>query len=486
MEKSNKQKEQASAINTDYLKLRPEVKFIVDDAVVIITPGGYKRLNSKWIKQLHEKIYPILVKGCSKNRLLHQVPEEIKSAVNLYLQVLDKSGLFVKERKSLTDFENGIHLSNGKPADTVSDLPLELVLPEDCADIFEFEAVGGTSKHIFCKWRTLFRVLENLAENYNGKQISIVLLPENFKTDHLFTRIINWHLMTKTFMTGKAGNISFFHWDSRNLTCKLLFQKNSVKRLCFKDLLDNLTLVSPVKAVSQIPVSIASFNPDYFEIPEIILGLNYKAAAASLLIREIIRQTVFTKESPALNQNTDYSDKSVEQTHADFETDFFSSMSRTSIKTNILDNEAVKLFQTSSDDNEFDALTLPNQIPAIRYLQEVLRLRLAALPVKSSVFEKSFYRFSSESNSSVSVCEEKAFHDLLLQMVYAVYYSDAGLDEKKLLFYSNVQTFDSQKKLGQKIEKGQTVLRSNSSSFNLGLNKIFTFWGTFYWRKINR
>jgi hypothetical protein len=385
------------------------------------------------------------------------------------LRILEQSGAFIKN-KNLTAEQNFSHFS-----DLFADLP------KNSGALIEIEAGGREKNVVICSRLDLLRRLKDLGANGLKRRITVLLLPDDFEMSASFGRVIHWHLQSESFLSQRFGNILFFRWDAAGLSCQLLFQKSLFEKLCFRDLTDNLGLISPLKSVSQLPLAILSLETG--KTPEIFASVNYKSAADSLMIREIVRQTVFVNDLPVLNQTANHFQFSVSRTPAEFTVGFFSSASRTEIKAKFLDFAAQKIFTSVPDKFDLDALALPSRIPATRYLQEVLRVKLSNLPVGKECFEGGFYRFSNQSCVSVSLSEEKALHDFLLRNVFAEFYPAAEFDGKNVRFYSGFSTFASHRELKKMIERGEKILKKNFAGFNLKINKIFTFWGNFYWGK---
>lgn len=468
MDKVNKPNTDSASISSDFIKFRPEVRFVIDEnTIIIITPSGYKRLSSDWIIKLHERLCPLLTTGCFRNQLLNRVPQETKNAVNLYLRILEQSGAFINN-KNLTSEQNFSHFSDLFPD-----------LPKNSGALIEVDGQGKIV--VICSRFDLLRRLKDLGANDLKRLITVLLLPDDFEMSASFGRVINWHLQSESFLSQRFGNILFFRWDAADLSCQLLFQKSLFEKLSFRDLTDSLSLISPIKTVSQLPLAILSL--DTGKTPEIFASVNYKAAADGLMIREIVRQTAFIKNVPVSNQTADHFHISVSQTSAEFTVGFFSSASRTEIRAKILDFAAKKLFTSIPDKFGLDALALPSRIPATRYLQEVLRVKSSNLPVGKECFEGGFYRFSNEFCGSVSLSEEKALHDFLLRNVFAEYYPATELNGKNVRFYSGFSSFAAQRELKKMIECGEKLLKKNFAGFNLKINKVSTFWGDFYWGK---
>ncbi|MGC2237167.1 MAG: hypothetical protein WA584_13460 [Pyrinomonadaceae bacterium] len=451
MNKTDTSEKETYSTTSDFIKIRPEVRFINDDdGIVIITASGYKRLNSKWIKKLHEKIYPVLLNGCSKDALLKRFENETRTALSLYLQALEKSDSFIKGNIRMEAYRDSSGLSS-------QELTKNLTKDHDAATTINLAKKNQIL--IICTPLNLFQILDKLKEFGKNKQIIIFLLDENFTPDVFFTRLVKWHMQAEPFLSKKLFSISFFRWDDNNLSCALKFRKTPSGLLSFSDLIKEIDLISPVKTVSQLPLSIVSLNHKK------MISLNYKSAAESLLIGEIIKQTAFTQNANDFN--------------------FVSSASRLEIRAKILDESAAALFESTSADKRIDALNLSSGVPAIDYLQKVLRVKISTLPVKKDVSDNCFYRFSGESCSFVSLSEKKALHDFLLFAVYSIFYSSADFKTEKAAFHSNILMFESKKELKKMIKSAEKLLKKNYRNYTLKINKVSTFWGNFYWGKAN-
>lgn len=465
----------------DFLKLKTEIEFIPDgDSIILIAPSGYKRLNSKWILRLHEKIYPVLVSGCSELQLVNQFPKEVRKAVETYLRILKDVQAFVETDNVENDSQKISRSSNKE----ISSIFFKQYRDLNFTDEKKHHSVGTVVKGkktniVICSPQNLIGFLDKLMKDVFYKQISVLLIPSVLNPEYPLTDMIEWHLASESCLARKFRSIVFYHLDSGSLNYKLQYQKLNTGQLCFRDLIDNLELISPVKTFSQLPLSSVSRVSDGSGISEITVGLNYKSVAESMMIQEIVRQTAFTGIINLLDQN----DLLLEQFQTEVETDFISAASKVEIRGNILDKTGYNLFQTSSKARQVDALSIPCRNPAIRHLQEILRLRLPVLPVSRDVFEKVFYLFSEADNHFISISEEKAFYDYLLQKVYSVYHADAETDGKNIKFHSDLLAFDSGKTLQEKIKKAKIIAGKYIEDLWSPIDKISTFWGDYFWAK---
>ena len=468
----------------DFLRLKTEIEFIPDDnSIILIAPSGYKRLNSKWILRLHEKIYPVLVNGCSAIQLLDQFPKEVRKAVEIYLRILKDAQAFV-ETDNVESNSQKISRSSSKEISGVFFKQYRgLNFTGEKKHLSVGAVVQGKKTNIvICSPQNLIGLLDKLMKDVLYKQISVLLIPSVLNPEYPLTDMIEWHLESESFLARKFRSIVFFHLDSGSLNYKLQYQKLNTGQLCFRDLIDNLELISPVKTFSQLPLSFVSRVSDGSEISEITVGLNYRSVAESVMIEEIVRQTAFT----AIVNLSDQTDLLLERFQTEVETVFISSASKLELRGNILDKTAYNLFQTSSKARRVDALSIPCRNPAIRHLQEILRLRLPVLPVSRDVFENVFYLFSEADNHFISISEEKAFYDYLLRKVYSVYYADAETDGKNIKFHSALSAFDSGKTLEGRIKKAKIIAGKNIENFWSPIGRISTFWGDYFWSKAVR
>lgn len=465
----------------NFLKLKTEIKFIPDgDSVILIAPSGYKRLNSKWILRLHEKIYPVLVSGCSEIQLINQFPKAVRKAVETYLRILKDVQAFVETDNVKNDSQKISRSSNKEISKVFFKQHRGLNITDEKKRLSVGAVVKGKKTNIvICSPENMIGFLDKLMKDAFYKQISVLLVPSILEPEYPLSDMIEWHLASESCLARKFRSIVFYRLDSGSLNYKLQYQKLNTGQLCFRDLIDNLELISPVKTFSQLPLSAVSGVSDGFGISEITVGLNYKSVAESVMIQKIVRQTALT----GIVNLSDRTDLLLEQFETEVETDFISSASKLEIRGNVLDKTAHNLFRASSKASQVDALSMPSRNPAIKHLQEILRLRLPVLPVSRDVFEDVFYLFSEADNHFISISEEKAFYDYLLQKVYSVYYADAETDGKKIKFHSDLSAFDSGKTLEGKIKKAKIIAGKQIENLWSPIDKVSTFWGDYFWAK---
>ncbi len=477
MKNINSLENTTSSIPADFIKYRPEVKFVSGEkGITVITPAGYKSVNSTWINILHERLYPILLKGCSKSLLFKQTEGKTLNALKTYLSVLNKSDALIDGSHQFTESDSFssslISEINNLITEAVSSSP---VINSNFIFILKNEAENQVLG--VCFPQNLFSLLNTIFKSYKKQLVTILLLPQGFKLDYSFEKILGWHLNTSKTNTKSQNYITFFCWDNNNLSCRLLLKKSSSATVIFKDLSEYLDLFSVVETVSQLPLSILYSKIALPEEKVKTVSINYQSAINSLLCRTIVRQTVFNNLSAVLN-NSKISAASFYHTESsEFGENFVTAISRLECKAKLLDFAAQQNLKTKTSDVQIDALTFDVKHIETKYLQEILGFRISTMIIKKEVFSGILFRFSDEFGDACSLSEEKAFHDFLLSAVYRIFYPE--LNTEKIEMHSNILNFVSKKRLKTIIKKAKTLMPKTSGK----INKVSTFWGDFYWGK---
>jgi hypothetical protein len=461
--------------NADFIKYRPETEFVADDeGIFIITATGYKLLRSKWIKKIHNKLYPILLSGCSKSLLLNQSDEISRTVITSYLDALSKSNAIIQEQPQVSAFHNTS--LNGE----VLDRPFPEFVFENTGTFFITENLQTNGILAICFPKNIFNLLNDFTE-LKQQQISIIILPSDLKPNYSFTHIPGWYLQTTPSVFGKSFGIKFFEWDDKTFSCRLLLQKKSLKELTFSDL-SELGFIRPDFKVSQLPVSVISPNINLYAGAEKTVAVNYQTTEKNLLGRAIISQINFAEYTSVSTKKIKHLSLTVKQTESKFTNEVETALSKFEVKAKVLDKTAAKLFTSTVENTQINVLDIVSKNTGIIYLQTVLKQKISSLAAKREVFKGVFFSFSDEVFFTVSISEEKALYDFLLSSVYSLFYPP--LKTQNVLIHSNILSFVNMKTLKNLIEIGEKELSKTFGKNFVKTGKTSTFLGDFYWGKL--
>jgi hypothetical protein len=464
-----------SSIPADFIKYRPEVKFVSGEkGITVITPEGYKSVNSTWINILHERLYPILLKGCSKSLLFKQTEGKTRNALKNYLSILNRSNALIDGSHQFA--ESGSFSSNR--ISEINNLITQVVSASRVINsdfIFILKNEADNQVLVVCFPQNLFSILTETLKKYQKKSITVLLLPQDFKLDQSFEKILGWHLKTSKSGTASHHDITFFCWDNNTFSCRLLLKKSSSANLIFKDLSDYLDLFSVAETVSQLPLSILYSKIALLEKPVKTVSINYRSAINSLLCRTIVRQTAFNNLIAVSNKSENSAALLYRTESLRFSENFVSAISRLECKSKLLDFAAPQNLKIKTSDIQINALIFDTEHPEIKYLQKILGFRLSSMIIKKEVFSGILFRFSDEFGEACSLSEEKALHDFLLSAVGRIFYPE--LNTETIERHSNILNFVSKKKLKTIIKAAEKLVPKKPGK----INKVSTFWGDFYW-----
>ena len=456
-----------------FIKLRDDAKFLESEsALVIISPNGHLWLKASWIKNLHSKLQPLLRKGCFEEKLIRSIDEEKRRVVKAYLNALNQSGVLLgkysKQKESLD--ENRLLSGSTKNQQFYSKKNLS-------ADFHFNENLivrqnGSEQILVAFDSANLLRVCNALLVAGNFRQNCLVLNDSPMSETGLFTKVSEWLLSDLPKNYPGYQEIKFYHWDEKHLNCRLKFKKHPARLFSFRDIVQKTGLVTPQKTTPQLPLAVLERNVSRESVKELTISINYQPAADNIVIREMVRQTAFSGQDGAPVSKSFHSSK-----------DFLASASKLELQAELIDQTVSRIFAAADDASvtEIEIFSKFENVPAINYLQTVLRKQFSSLVIRRQRLFDHFYIYQAGSNKTVSLCEEKAFFDLLLLLTYSEYYRTLAEAIQPVYFYSGYSSFVARRKLRLLVKQARKYLFKTHGENFPEIEKIETFWGSFYW-----
>ena len=463
------------------IRLRPEVIFVEqDDNLTVISATKHKNLKASWIRPLHQKLFPVLSKGCSEKLLLGSVDASRKVIVRTYINAL-------KQCEALT-FDGNHIKENGDS------------LPDDFHNEYAFFSLSSIKKQSFSdvlsRNKKLFiesddrntiicltdhdsflPPIDYLLKRKQYKRVIFFLIDISQDLQNLLPEIFDWasSLLVLPF-TGNERLLIYSINENDGLNCKLKFKKSLNSSSDLQELFWKTGTIGQQSDISQIPLVFVRTGNES-SVREITIGLNYHSIAADSAVRENVRQMLFSE----------WKEKSDEQTGEEKLSNRFknvlTSASKTELCGKILDFAGKRIFdEPQFAKREIDGLTAFEKIAEIKYLQNILRVRFDSLLISESE-SRGFFRYEGNGFSAVSICREKALFDLLLRIAAAEFYS-AFAKDSDYSFYSGFAPFADRRELKKLIKKSGRFSRFDEKTDLPPIKKIETFWGEFFWTEI--
>lgn len=459
-----------------FIKLRDDARFLENEsALVIISPNGCLWLKSSWIKNLHSKLYSLLRKGCFEDQLIYSVDEKNRSLVKAYLKALNRSGVLLgkySRQKNLSENRTSNNSTKGWTDYVTKTLAAEYHPNENLI----VKRKGAQQILVMLDSANLLRVCNALLTAAEFGRICLVLNDSSMSKTVLFTKLAEWLLSDPPKNYPGCEEIKIYDFDEKHLNCRVKFKKHPARLLSFRDVVQKIGIVVPQKVIPQLPLAVLERNVSLEPVNEITVSVNYQPAADNIVIRELVRQTAFRdQKSAAISKPTISSE------------DFPASASRLELQAQLIDRTVGEIIETAEDEMAFtetDIFSEFQDFPAIHYLQTVLREKFSSMTIhRQTVFDR-FYLFRAGSNKTASLCEEKAFFDLLLSITYHEYYRTFAPAIQSARFYSGYSSFVSRRKLRLMVKQSRKYLLETHGANFSNIKKTETFWGTFYWADV--
>jgi hypothetical protein len=460
------------------IRLLPETIFVEHEkTLTVISSTKHKRLTSNWVKVLHERLYPILLKGCSKKLLFDSVDESKRVIIKTYLNALKQCGALVFDNRSNKAlFPEELHAKyNFLSFSLVNEKLLCQVLSKNKEIIVE-----NDSDAVICVVNNnSFLPLVNDLLNAKLYKKLVFLITDFTDVSVLpFSVIINWLKMILTLPSHANTEMLIYELtDINGLNCSLKLQKSFTSSICLSEIHKKIKTIDQHQSISQVPLVFAKVREELYT-KEIVFGLNYNSIFQDLAVKKTVQQILSVKEKEKKEKRKNTRQQLLQNLNY-----IITSASKIELHGKILDFVGNKFSDFSESSKcQLDGLNIYKGIPEINYLQQILQSRFFSLPVIESRV-KCLFRYEINDFSAVSICKEKALFELLLKVVKADFYP-VEKEFPYCVFYSGFAPFLSRPKLKELVKKSNLTI---SLDFKLKLpqvNRIETFWGNYFWSNI--
>lgn len=456
------------------IRLRPEVIFVENDnGLTVISPTKYKNLKANWVTPLHQKLFNLLLKGCSEKLLLDSVDKSRKAVVRSYINAL-------KQCEALVSYGNYARKDDGdslsgrsyEDHDDSSFFPVDGNLLRSGESIIE----NDDRNAVMCltRYDSFLPLVNHLLNVKRYKRLIFVLTAIDESTIFSSPEIVNWLKLSLKLPSSENETLLIYSIDRNDgFNIKLKYKKSLGSFADLHEIFWKTGAIGQRLNISQIPLVSVRTGIEPF-VRETVTGLNYGSVSGDLIVRETVRQMLFGEwKNEASERITD------ERLSNRFK-NILTSASKTELCGKILETAGKHIFdESNSTKREIDGLTPDAEIPEIKYLQDILRTKFDSLPVVEENFG-CFFRYERNGFSAVSFCRKKALFDLLLAIAGASFYPASSKDSDGS-FYSGFAPFVNRRELKKLMKKCRRFLYSDGKINLPPVNRIETFWGDCFW-----